>query len=293
MKIIRPAVITATELVASSVPDTPPTYVQGATYAKGDRVQDAEHREYESAQANNTGHALTDPAWWIRLVATNRWRMFDQTNGSQTEAPEVVEVDLLVRSRVNAIALLNIDAAAVEITATVGDRQLYHATFSLVSTAGVNNWHRYFFEPVDRRNDLIVTDLPTYSNMKVRVRVTRPGGVVRIGNLVIGQMKDLGITEIGLNVSIIDYSKKGADDFGNPILIPRPFARKLSTRLLLQNDQVDQVEAALSKLRATPLVWIASTRFAAATVFGFYRDFNISFAHPEQSYCSVEIEGII
>ncbi len=293
MKIIRPAPITDAALTASSVPETAPAWAVGATYALGGRVQDpVAHREYESVQANNTGHPLTDPAWWIDLGATNRWRMFDQTNGSQTEVENALQVDLLISGRVNAVALLNVEAGSVRITAMVGDTLVYDMTFSMTATSGVSDWFDYFFEPIERRPDLIVVNLPTYSNMRVRVEITRPGGTVKVGTMVIGQVKELGITEIGMSASIVDYSRKGADDFGNTMIVERAFAKKLDARVLVQNSEVDEVVSALSQLRATPVVWVADGRFAAGGVFGFYRNFSVTFAYPEQSMCMLEIEGL-
>ncbi len=293
MKIIRPAPITDTALTNSSVPETAPAWAPGATYALGAHVQDtAAHREYESLQANNIGHALTDPAWWIDLGATNRWRMFDQTNSSQTEADNELRVDLMISGRVNAVALLNVEAGAARITAMVGDTQVYDATFSMTATSGISDWFDYFYEPIERRPDLIVVDLPTYSNMRLSVVITRPGGTVKVGTMVIGQVKELGITAIGMSASIVDYSRKGADDFGNTMIVERAFAKKLDARVLVQNSEVDEVVSALSQLRATPVVWMADSRFSAAGVFGFYRNFSVTFDYDEQSICLLEIEGL-
>lgn len=293
MKIIRPAPIVDTSLVASSVPDTPGAYNAATTYAKGDRVQNpGTHREFESLQANNTGHQLYDAAWWLETGPTNRWAMFDQTNGTQTVAGEELVVDLLIGSRVNAIALINVEAGAVQITGQVNDQIVYDRTYPMTATAGIDNWFDYFFEPIERRPDLIVTDLPTYSNMAVRVRVTRPGGMVKVGTLVIGQVKELGMTLAGLGAGIQDFSRKGADDFGNPVLVPRPYANTMSARVVVDNIDLDGVFSTLAQLRATPIVWVADGRFALTGVFGFYSDFNVTFEYPEQSVCSLEIKGL-
>lgn len=293
MKIIRPALITDTSLAASSVPDAPTAWIEGATYAQGDHAQDpATHREYESLQSGNVGRALGDPAWWLDTGVTNRWRMFDQINGSQTVVEEQLQVDLLISGRVNAVALLNVEAAAVQITATVGETVVYDMTYSMTSSSGIVDWFDYFFEPIERRPDLIVTNLPTYSNMAVRVRVTRPGGTVKVGSLVIGQVRELGGTLQGMSAGIVDYSRKATDDFGNAMLVERAFAKKLDARVVVDNGEVDEVVALLSQLRATPVVWLAADRFSAGGVFGFYRNFTVTFEYPEQSICLLEIEGL-
>ena len=293
MKIIRPALVDDTSLVATSVPETVPAWASGTTYARGARAQDpATHREYESQQDNNTGHALTDAAYWADAGATNPWRMFDQSNSSQTVAADEIVVDLKIPGRVDAIALLNCQAAAAQVTAKVNGTTVYDATFPMTSSSGIETWYDYFFEPIERRLDLILTDLPLYSNMDVRVRITRPGGTVMVGTLVIGQQKDLGLTELGMSAGINDFSRKMADDFGNYRLVERAFSKKLDVRLLVQNDQINRVHELLTRLRATPVVWVAADRFSAGGVYGFYRNFSTTFAYPEQSLCLLEIEGL-
>jgi hypothetical protein len=293
VRIIRPAAVTDAALVATSVPEVTPAWAVGTTYGKDARVQDpVAHREYESQQPNNVGHALSDVAWWVEVGATNRWRMFDQTSSSQTVVGEELLVDVKIADRVNAIALLNCEAAAARITATVNGTIVYDKSFPMTSSVGISTWYDYFFEPIERRPDLIVTDLPLYSNMLIRVRLTRAGGMVRVGSLIVGQMKDLGITLSGLSAGIADYSRKGADDFGNVVLVERPFAKKLDCRIVLDTADVDKVHTILSALRATPLVWIADDRWVTTALFGFYRNFSSTFEYEQKATCLLELEGL-
>lgn len=232
MRIIRPATIDEAALVSSTVPETAPAaYDATATYAKGTRAADLlAHRVYESAQNGNVGHALTDTAWWLDAGPTNRWRMFDQSNSSQTEAEDSIQVDLQIAPRVNSLALLNIEAASAQIIATVGATEVYNRTFELTSTAGISDWYSYFFEEIVRKPYLIVTDMPNYSNMAISVILERPGGIVRVGVLVVGQTMDLGVTLQGLRATINDFSRKETDDFGTPFLRKRASAKLLDAR---------------------------------------------------------------
>jgi hypothetical protein len=49
----------------------PAAYSGGATYAQGSRVTSGES-VYESLQAGNTGHELSDTAWWVRVGSIAR-----------------------------------------------------------------------------------------------------------------------------------------------------------------------------------------------------------------------------
>jgi len=269
------------------------TYSTVTTYAQGAIVIDpVAHRAYESVQASNLNHALTDPTWWLDLGPTNRWRMFDQSNSSQTTAEEVIQVQLLIPGRVNGLALLNIEAETVDVVASIGATEVYNQSFTMSSSTGIADWYDYFFEEIVRKPDLVVADMPNYSNMAITVTISRPGGTVRTGVLVVGQTKDLGMTLAGMGAGIIDFSRKETDDFGNAQLVERAFAKRLDARVVVENSAVDSVTSILSQLRATPTVWIAASQYSAATIFGFYRNFSVTFEYPTQSICLLEIEGL-
>jgi SpoVK/Ycf46/Vps4 family AAA+-type ATPase len=56
-----------------------PAYYVDGTYAAGDEVWDGATKYYSSVQAANTGHALTDTAWWTDITATmDKYILLDQ-----------------------------------------------------------------------------------------------------------------------------------------------------------------------------------------------------------------------
>jgi hypothetical protein len=56
-----------------------PAYYATATYALGDEVWDGSTKYYQSAQAANTGNALTDTAWWTDITSTmEKYILLDQ-----------------------------------------------------------------------------------------------------------------------------------------------------------------------------------------------------------------------
>jgi hypothetical protein len=86
MKYIKPTPITDTEFISSTRAENDhAAWSAATTYALAARViSTATHRIYESVQAGNLNHALTDVAWWIDIGPTNRWAMFDTVVGSIT-----------------------------------------------------------------------------------------------------------------------------------------------------------------------------------------------------------------
>jgi hypothetical protein len=96
-----------------------------------------------------------------------------QLNGSQSTATDLIEVVIETggTTRVNAVALINIDAAAVQIVSETDDGEVYNETFSLVSTDGITDWYAYFFEEIVRKQKLVAY-LPPYVAQTITVTLT-------------------------------------------------------------------------------------------------------------------------
>jgi hypothetical protein len=294
MRIVRPATIDDAALISTTAAETVAAYDSGTTYALGQQVRDdATHRIFESGQNANLGNALADPAWWFDVGPANQWAMFDTVNGTVTTGPAGLDVVVQPVGRIDSVALLNLDAATAQIIMTdATDGEIYNETFNLVAEAGITDWYAYFYEPIVRRNLLILTGLPLYSGPEIEVILAAGGGGVSVGTMIVGQVKQIGSTEAGASVGIVDYSRKEADDFGNYQLVQRAFARKASFRVMIDGGEVDEIDRLLSQYRATPILYIGSEIFGAAAVFGFYRDFNIEIAYPTYAFCSLELEGL-
>lgn len=269
-------------------------YDSGAVYAAGDRILDVgNHRIYESAVDANTGHALTDTAWWLDAGSSNRWAMFDAVNGTTTTHPSQIDVTLAPGGRVDAVALVGVNATTARvIVSTPTDGTVYDKTVSLVSTIGIGDWWSYLFEPVVRRTDYAFTDLPPYNDPTVRIIIDGAGGAVSCGTTIVGQQRYIGETEFGASVGINDYSKKTADDFGNYSLLERQFARLSNLTIWMDNSKTDEVHRLLAQYRATPIVYIGSESYSSTLIFGFYRSFNIEIRYATRSVCTLQVEGL-
>lgn len=294
MKIIRPAVIDDTALISTTATESVAAYNPATTYALGNQVRDdTKHRIFESAQAGNTGHPLTDPAWWFDVGPTNAWAMFDTVQGTVTEGAAGLTVTVQPVGRIDSVALLNLEAASAQIVMTDSVAgEIYNETFNLVADAGISDWYAYFYEPIVRKNLLIVTGLPLYSGPEIEVTLDAGGDPVSVGTMIVGQAKTIGSTEAGGTVGIVDYSRKEADEFGNYQLVERAFSRRGSFRVMVEGNEVDEIDRLLTTYRATPILYIGSDLFGAAAIFGFYRDFNIEITYPTYSFCSLELEGL-
>jgi len=109
MKIIRPFLIDTASLVSTSVAETVAVWDGAVTYALAANVLDnTNHRIFESLQASNLNHPLTDPLWWLDIGPSNPWAMFDQINGTLTTITGPLDFKVAVTGRADSVALLNL-----------------------------------------------------------------------------------------------------------------------------------------------------------------------------------------
>jgi len=297
MKLIRPFTVTAASLT-SNVPETGTEYAVSGTYALGDVVINTTgasptNHSYESLVAGNTGNALTDASKWLDLGATNRWAMFDNVNGTTTTVASPINVTVAVTGRADGVALLGMSGESVQvIVRDSGSTIIYDETTSLISDSGVSSWYDYFSEEIAYITDLVITDIPLYTNPTVQVIITSGSGNVSCGTMVVGQVRELGGTIYGAKAGIQDYSRKETDDFGNYTLVERSFAKRSSSKIVCDNAQVDAIFSLLAQYRATPVVWVGTDTYSHTWLFGWARDWAIEIVIADKSYLSLEIEGL-
>lgn len=295
MKVIKPTTfIEATHLVSTNAVETYAAYSAGTTYAKGARVDYSTHI-YESLVNSNIGNTpTTSPTYWVLVGPDNVHAMFDDQISTATVSTTPLIV-VMTPGLMNSIALLGLigSQAVVTITDGAGGPTIYSRTVNLDGSY-VYDWYMYFFEPFTQIGEVVLTDIPPYSNSRMTFTLSGTG-TVAIGQLSFGTFYELGDAEYGATAGIIDYSRKDTDEFGATTFVQRAFSKRMTARLMLDAMQMNKVQRVLSDIRATPAVWIGAEgeAYSPLVIYGFYRDFTIDVAYPTKSYCSLEIEGLI
>ena len=297
--IVKPLTITDTILSATDIPEADhAAWNSGTTYALADRViLVSTHKIYQSLQASNTNNPpASSPTWWVEVSPTNRWKPFDTSNSTQmTVTAASAYYELTPGQAVNALALLNVSANSARVRVTdPAAGVVKDETYSLTGSILIADWFEYFFATVSALDQLIVTDLPPYALATLRVDFTANGaGTVNCGVLLIGYQASFGRgIQYGASGGIQDYSRKETNQWGDTVLTQRAFARRRDWSLFVDNTEIDGLERALIAVRATPCLWVGYSGFALTSIFGFYKDFEIVISYPEQSDCTLSIEGM-
>lgn len=296
MKVIKTIPFQTAMLLSTNAIETVPAWLVGTTYAKDAEVNYA-NSIYVSLAAANTGNQPdVSPTWWIRKSANNTYSMFDEFVNSQTTRASPLIVELDPGGMFNSAAFFNL-AGVTDLQIVVKDGvsgpTVYNQTFDLDDTVIVD-WYMYFFEPYDLKTDFIVQDLPPYANAVITATFTGNASVF-VGNMVVGNFYQIGKTQYGVTTGIRDYSTKNTNSFGITTFTQRAFSKRMEANVYVNNTDLRFIQKLLQDLRATPSVWIGSDAdgYDVLSVYGYYRDFNIEIPYPNNSFCRLEVEGLV
>lgn len=269
----------------------------GGTAINTSGGQSGTHTLYSSPNINfdptvaaNTGAGLK----WLDIAPTNAWAMFDEYAETQTEWPGGSgEVTLTPGDRAPAAVLFNLAAATVQIVMTDSvDGQVHNETYSLTDYSNVGSYFDYFFAPILRKTDLFVEGMPLYSGAELKFIIDNGAETAKCGKLVIGTVRDTGVTIMGAEFGIIDHSLVQTDDFGNTTVVPRSFRKKMDLTVIVDKVNVDEVGRLLAARRSTPTVFIGTDRFAQMQIDGIPRQWGITVNQYEFAELRINIEGL-
>lgn len=302
-QIIRPVPVTSDILTFSNVPEpdtgqVPPESLWTAgTYTTGtQKIED--HYIYEVVADPSTtdqpsvGAAKAVPTW-VKLGASNRWRMFDGSVGSQSVRNGTVQVELTPGVVINSLALLNLSGSTATVELFDGSDSVFFREYTLVD-AGVTNWYDYFFAPIGTVRDIVVTDMPAYGDGVLQVTVDAGAEDAAVGELVVGTLLQIGCTQYGASVGTTSFSRKERDSFGNWVIVKRSNSKRGSWNFTFPTAQLASLNRTFADLDAVPVVWIGSPHpnYEGTIIYGFYRDYDLSYTDPRTSSGNVTIEGI-
>ena len=299
LKVIPPLTITDSRLTSSNVAETDyAAWSSATTYSLGQRViVVSTHKVYESLQNSNLNKDPTlasNATWWIEVSPTNRWKMFDISNTTQTTNANSIVVTITPGQVVNSVSLMNLEGISIRVKVTDPlEGVVYDKTVSLNNNGTINNWYNYFFSPISKKKSVVITDMPSYGTAIIEITVTNTGRTAKCGVCTLGQINYLGEgINLGATVGIQDYSRKEKNDFVDYVVVQRNYAKRAKYTMAVLNEQIDALQNLLADLRTTACVWIGDDNYESTMIYGFYKDFDIVISNHIVSDCNIEIEGL-
>jgi hypothetical protein len=315
MKVIRPIAVTASNYIKSPTDygyQNTGDYAEwniATAYTVGQRVIVDSLKSTFECVLNDTGTAptLTMTSPWVRIGATNAWKPFDGAVGNQligyaggTQAVDSMIFRLYGMGRFSAVAVLGTDASRVRVQYFDPDGvQTYNVVKYAVDTTPVVDAWTYCFADLGVRRDFVFdgidgwgTSASTYLQIVVSNDAT--GVAVRVGEILIGIATQIGDTHAGVNLGLVDYSRKETNDYGDVSIIERAYSYSGSCEIEIEKQYRSRAQRLIAELRATPCVFFPSEDDAddGIVLYGFPTDFTITYETPQRAYASLEVEGL-
>lgn len=295
LTIIKPLAITPAMLLSTDVPEADyAAYAPGTTYALADRVI-YDHGIYQSLAAGNVGNTpSTSPAKWVFVSATNRYKLFDLVNSSQTAQSTTMTYTVRPGTIVTAVAAVNLTSVYSIRIRVISDAYglVRDETITRTRRPPGSGWWSWYY---GRRTEALASyyiDLPSFADAQIIIDFTGLADMA-VGTLILGQVSRWGVgLAAGVSLGIRDYSRKETNEFGDVVLTRRKYANRAQFPLILTTSEVDSFHRFLASVRATPCLWIGSDVYDSATVYGYYQDFEILISYPTVADCNLTLEGL-
>ena len=296
MRIVTPFNVDAGQLTTTNVVNEVADWSAG-TFDLGDQVVEANKVYKVVADPDTTDQptvgAAASPATWVLMGPSNQYRMFRDGRDSYSSRDESIDVTLNFDQVVTTVGALGLQGVSATLTVVDSvDGTVYDKTIDLVDI-GVNNLWEYFFLPYDFNDTAIFDGIPPYQDADINLSIdaATASEEARVGRVLVGIERSLGVTNYGVSVSILDYSTKERDGFGNLTLVPRRTVRLVDYDAKVPTDQVDFVVRSLERIASTPTLFIGDNKFASSVTFGIYRDFSQGITSPSISDLAIQVEG--
>lgn len=236
---------------------------------------------------------------WFPVAMINPWAAFDGASSYATTYTDSIMFELTIGAtdRVDTIGFLSLsNVAGVNVTVTVAAVEVYNEDFDLTTGTGVDSWLDWFFTPSQSVYDLSVLDmavrnLPNDAGAVFTITLTGTG-TIGVGEILMGQARDLGESKYDLGLGITDYSRVETDAFGVRAIVQRSYAKRMSGEVWVEAANTSFVFNLLASLRATPVLMIGSDSHSASVQYGMLKSWTQRVDAPSHSTLSLEFEGL-
>ncbi|BAF69591.1 DUF2460 domain-containing protein [Nitratiruptor sp. SB155-2] len=161
---------------------------------------------------------------------------------------------------------------------------------------GCISFSEYFYDEIKEKSRVIATDIKWLPN--ATLRLTFDGGtegVVKIGSIVIGSARELGLTLYGTELSFEDKSKIQNDEFTNTRKVIRyGHVRVLKAKVVFDVPDFNVVAQKVGEIVGKNVLFIPdeTDRFSEMTNIAYIEDFSMPIDNPVKFETTTTIVGV-
>jgi hypothetical protein len=297
LALMRPVAVAAAQITATNVAELHPTYDAAAwnaatVYAIGDLVaRPATHRTYQRRTVGATpGAPESDPTNWADIGATNAYKAFDKVYQAQVQNADTIVYTLSFPEYVDSITALNCECANA--TVTVQDTD-YAQTIFMYTRPDVDNLLDFFIEPWEFKSEVSFRDMPLLIGKQITITLDNTGGVAKVGEIVPSLARDIGGVKFGARTGIVDYSVKSVDQWGSITVAERPYSKRMTLDLEVDNTFIDAMQRLFAKYRAQPVVIVGNGNVYDCLIgYGYIKEFENVIEFATKSLCNLDFESL-
>jgi hypothetical protein len=294
MRIVTPETIDASVITSTNVVNDYADWTAG-TYDLGDRAVEDNVAYEVVADPSTTDQpsvgVTADPPTWVRVGWSNQYRMFREGIDSYSSGTTSIDVTLTFAATIRTFAALGLQGNTAQLIVTDSvEGVVYDETIDLYQPTAVT-WWEYYFLPYELAQTAVFENIPPYPNSTYQLIVSGDtGDEIRVGRVVAGPERELGVTNYGSSVSLQDYSIKERDGFGNLTLVRRRTVSVVDYDVTVPSARVDLVVRTLKRLSGTPTLIIGETNYNSTITFGVLQDVTQGIDYPSVSELTVRVE---
>lgn len=229
---------------------------------------------------------------WFEVGYSNKWRMFDSSVSSVSSRDEHIEVEI-DWTWCDTIALFNIAALSVDLELKSGDDVLYSESISTFID-DYTSWDQVFFTEPKLIGTIYKRIGPSFGAI-LKVRINMPSGAAKCGHCVVGTSRDIGLTRIGLELGIEDFSQVTTDEWGDRTFSKGNYSSPAEVHVRMTNKERPFTRNYLEERRSTPLIFNLSNDNdppSDLVLFGWYKGLTITVDNNTYSLAALSIGGL-
>ena len=228
---------------------------------------------------------------WLLFGVDNAFASIDlnsSTSSIMDDGLDYIEFEFAV-DRYNYLALSNIRGDAIEIweydELDVELAHIYHEN-ELVRTCA-DTWFDYYYCGLPQENvpdcgypfDYLHTPIhPLTKRMVVRIHKT-VDDCASIGIMIGGRAVNIGETQFGVKVGLIDYSRKETDDYGITSIVRRKSRQTMRSVVMIRSQNTQLVKRIVRDTLGTVVMFIADpatdSNYENLLLLGYVEEFDL------------------